>query len=200
LKDSERHEIAILLHKGHSLRSIAQTLSRSVSTISDEIARNKVGGVYDAKKAIHKAYVNRKDAKYQGMKIVDHKALRHRVEELLLEGRSPESIAGRITHKEKHLPSISGDSILRFLKSVHGRSIVYERSNEPNGSGARDERKSRSWQTENSLMYGRQSSIGVGEWVTLKQTLYSPDETVPEYCSLLLTGNFVSRSLNRYLS
>jgi IS30 family transposase len=82
-----------------------------------------VGGVYDAKKAIHKAYVNRKDAKYQGMKIVDHKALRHRVEELLLEGRSPESIAGRITHKEKHLPSISGDSILRFLKSVHGRSI-----------------------------------------------------------------------------
>lgn len=57
------------------------------------------------------------------MKIVDHKSLRERVEELLLEGRSPESIAGRITRKEKHLPSISGDSIERFLKSVHGRRI-----------------------------------------------------------------------------
>lgn len=80
-------------------------------------------GKYDSEKAAHKAYVRRKYAKYQGMKIVEHPALRKRVEELLLEGRSPEAIAGRITNKEKRLPPISADSIERFLKSVHGRKI-----------------------------------------------------------------------------
>lgn len=57
------------------------------------------------------------------MKIVGHDVLRKRVEELLKEGRSPESIAGRISHHEKKLPSISGDSIERFLRSVYGRKI-----------------------------------------------------------------------------
>lgn len=64
------------------------------------------------------------------MKIVEHAGLRKRVETLLLQGRSPESIAGRITHKEKNLPSISGDSIERFLKSVHGRKIESKRLKE----------------------------------------------------------------------
>ena len=127
MKNSERHEIAILLLKKYSLRSIAQSLCRSVSTVSDEIARNKVRGKYDPRKAAHKAYVRRKYAKFQGMKIVAHAALRKRVEDLLLEGRSPESIAGRITSKEKGLPTISGDSIERFLKSVHGRRIESSR-------------------------------------------------------------------------
>lgn len=52
-----------------------------------------------------------------------HPALRDFVEEKLLEGRSPESIAGRINNHEKGLPDISADSIERFLKSVYGRSI-----------------------------------------------------------------------------
>ena len=64
------------------------------------------------------------------MKIVEHVELRKRVEALLLEGRSPENIAGRITRKEKHLPSISGDSIERFLKSVYGRKIESKRNKE----------------------------------------------------------------------
>lgn len=64
------------------------------------------------------------------MKIVEHPALRKRVEELLLQGRSPESISGRITKREKQLPAISGDSIERFLKSVHGRKIESKRKKE----------------------------------------------------------------------
>lgn len=123
LKDSERKEIGILREKKYSLRLIAKSLKRSVSTISDEIKRNAVRGIYDAVKAIHKAYTRRRVAKYQGMKIVGHDALRKRVEELLKEGRSPESIAGRISKREKTLPAISGDSIERFLRSVYGRKI-----------------------------------------------------------------------------
>lgn len=44
-----------------------------------------------------------------------------------MEGRSPESIAGRIKNHEKYLPRISPDSIERFLKSVYGRRIEAHR-------------------------------------------------------------------------
>ncbi len=72
--------------------------------------------------------MRRRDAKYQGMKIVEHKELRTFVEEKLLEGRSPQSIAGRVTKRMKCLPSISADSIRRFLKSVYGRKIESKRN------------------------------------------------------------------------
>lgn len=62
------------------------------------------------------------------MKIVAHKALRTFVETALLEGRSPQSIAGRVTKRMKQLPSISADSIKRFLKSVYGRKIESKRN------------------------------------------------------------------------
>lgn len=57
------------------------------------------------------------------MKIVGRPELRSFVERGLKEGRSPESIAKRVNRREKHLPTISGDSVERFLKSVYGRKI-----------------------------------------------------------------------------
>ena len=99
-----------------------------MSAVLYELRRNKVKGFYDPAKAQHKAYVRRKQAKFQGKKIVEHRALWKFVEEALLEGRSPGSIAGRVNHREKHLPSISADSIERFLKSVHGRKIEAARN------------------------------------------------------------------------
>lgn len=117
----------MLLEKKYSQRSIAKALQRSVSTISDEIRLGSVNGVYDPKKADHKAYVRRRQAKFQGKKIVDNISLRESIEAKLREGRSPESIAGRIRTHETDLPSVSADSIERFLRSVHGRQIEYER-------------------------------------------------------------------------
>lgn len=141
------------------MREIAETLNRSVSTISDEIARNSVHGAYDATKAAHKACVRRKRAKYQGMKIVENPALRKRVEELLLEGRSPEAIAGRITRKERHLPSISGDSIERFLKSVHGRKIESSRHAQKTKRKWRKKRKKVTQLTDRKFIDVRPSII-----------------------------------------
>lgn len=109
------------------MRVIAGVIKRSVSTISDELERNSVKESYDPGKAHHKTYVRRKYAKYQGMKIVGHPKLRAFVEQALWEGRSPESISGRIKNHEKHFPRISADSIERFLKSVHGRRIEAHR-------------------------------------------------------------------------
>jgi IS30 family transposase len=75
-------------------------------------------------KAKHKAYTRRLNAKYQGKKIVEHKALKIFVETCLLEGQSPEDISGRLKYKyEKGLPCISKDSIYRYIKSIHGRRI-----------------------------------------------------------------------------
>lgn len=129
LKDAERDEIAILKEKGYSLRKIAKSIERSVSTVSDEIKRNKTpSGKYISRIAKQKAYVRRKYAKFQGMKIADDSKLREFVEEKLLEGRSPESISGRIRRREKHLKSISADSIERFLRSVYGRKIEARRN------------------------------------------------------------------------
>ena len=62
------------------------------------------------------------------MKIVGHRKLRDFVEHALREGRSPESIAGRINRHERYLPRISADSIERFLKSVYGGSIEAHRN------------------------------------------------------------------------
>jgi IS30 family transposase len=72
--------------------------------------------------------VRRQEAKYQGMKIIAHPRLHAFVEQKLMEGRSPESIAGRTNNHEKHLPRISADSIERFLKSVYGRRIEAHRN------------------------------------------------------------------------
>ena len=125
---SERSEISILKRKKYSIRAIARALGRSVSSISDELKRNRVRNSYDAKKAAHKAYVRRKYAKYQCMKIVEHTALRSFIERLLYDDQSPENIAGRIRQYAKRLPTISKDGVYRFIKSVYGRKIESHRN------------------------------------------------------------------------
>jgi transposase, IS30 family len=101
-------------------------MERSPNTISQEIKRNQVARSYDPKKAEHKAYVRRKYAKYQGMKIVEHGALRKEITERLMDDQSPEAIAGFI-RRNRILPSISKDGIYRFVRSVYGRRIENHR-------------------------------------------------------------------------
>ena len=87
-----------------------------------------MSGVYDPKKAQQKTYTRRRNSKFQGKKIVAHQPLRNFIEKRLMEGRSPESVAGRVKNHEKQLPAISADSIERFIKSVHGRKIEAHRN------------------------------------------------------------------------
>lgn len=116
----------VLREKGYSLRAIAKALNRSVSTISDEIKRNTVAGSYTPTKAHHKAYVRRKESKFQGMHIVHDRALQEFVEHELLQQQSPEAIAGRLATGREGLPYISADSIYRYIASAHGRQIEYK--------------------------------------------------------------------------
>ena len=114
--------------KEYSLRAIAGALDRAVSTISDELRRNEVSGRYDPRKAEHKAYVRRREAKYQGMMIVQDAKLRDFVERLLYDDQSPEAIAGRLRRHERSLRSASKDSIYRFIASPYGRRIESHRT------------------------------------------------------------------------
>ncbi len=102
-------------------------MHRSVSTVFDELTRNTTHGVYDPKKAQHKAYVRRKYARYQGKKIIEHTALRTFVEDHLEDDQSPRAIAGRIKRYEKQFPRISKNSVYRFLDSPYGSSIDFFR-------------------------------------------------------------------------
>lgn len=123
IKKAERLEIAILLNKEYSYREIARVLKRSMSSIFEEINNNSVNGIYDPKKANHKAYVKRKYSKYQGMKVVSDIKLWNYLKEKLQEDWSPENIAGRIENVDTHIKSISAKGIYKFVYSVYGRNL-----------------------------------------------------------------------------
>jgi IS30 family transposase len=99
---SDRYEIKILLDKKYSLRSIAQAMGKSVSTISDEMRRNsRKDGIYIPSLAQHKAYVRRRSASFKGKKIVSDDNLREFVEQSLMDGQTPEAISGRLKNQKK---------------------------------------------------------------------------------------------------
>lgn len=123
ISDSERRRIERLRESGKSLRMIAERLGRSVSTVSDELKRNKVRGVYDARKAQHKAYVRRWRSKQDCLKVVMDADLKHYVEERLREEWSPELISGRLEKQQKALRYASTKAVYKFVYSVHGRTL-----------------------------------------------------------------------------
>lgn len=110
--------------KGYSYADIGGALGRDAGAIWREVERNKTNGAYDPRKAARKAYVRKKYAKFQGMKIVARPALNAFVDENLLKGQSPQDISGRLKFKrEKGLSYVSKDSVYRYLVSVYGRRI-----------------------------------------------------------------------------
>ena len=57
------------------------------------------------------------------MKVVVNPELQKSVDALLLKGESPPNISGRLRKHEKILPSVSKNSIYRYIKSMYGRKI-----------------------------------------------------------------------------
>ena len=119
----ERRKIERFLKKQKSLRWIAGSLDRSASGVSDEVKLNRVNGIYNAKKAHHKAYVKRKESKIQCMKVAINAELKRFVTENISDDQSPEGISGRIKEVETRLKYASAKAIYKFVKSPHGRQI-----------------------------------------------------------------------------
>lgn len=72
--------------------------------------------------------MRRREAKYQGMKIVRHRKLQDFVEKELYDDQSPEAVAGRLAKHEKSMPYVSKDSIYRYIKSPYGRHVEHHRA------------------------------------------------------------------------
>jgi len=106
-----------LINKEYSHRSIAQVMKVNNSTISREIKRNSIAGVYDPYKAQHKSYVKRKYSKNQCMKISTSKFLTYYISICLSLTHSPEQIAGSLK-KEKSSITISHATIYKYIHNL----------------------------------------------------------------------------------
>lgn len=123
ITDSEQRRIGRLLEDGVGVREIARRLHRGVGTISEEITRNKANGVYDARKAKHKARVRRQKSKIQCLKVAMDEDLKQYVAENIVAEQSPSGISGRIKKVDQHIKYASPKAIYKFVYSVHGRKI-----------------------------------------------------------------------------
>lgn len=94
LSSEERSVIAVLLEEGRSLRYVARKIGRSISSVSDEVRRNSVGGAYDAFTAHFQSGIRRWDANRKNP--MKDEFLQTHVRVQLKEGWSPEVIAGRL--------------------------------------------------------------------------------------------------------
>jgi len=115
----ERDQIAIDLASGLSLRKIARKLSRSVSTISDEIKRNSSKEGYKPSLAhtISKAR-NWQCRKTNPLK--DPRIYSYVIDKLRC-GWSPEQIAGRLKRKSRGKTVICHETIYRHIYSPNGK-------------------------------------------------------------------------------
>ena len=120
---AERDELWFLLKKDYSHRDIAAMLGKTHGAVGYEIKENSTKGIYDPKKAQHKAYVSRKYSKYQGMKVHEDRKLESYVQEKLALDWSPEEISGRIKYVDRQIKYVSAKGIYKYVYSVFGRLV-----------------------------------------------------------------------------
>lgn len=118
----ERNELSVLLKKGYSYSDIARVLGKSHSSVSREVNKNSVRGIYGPDKANQKARTRRKDSKYQNMKINESAEFLEFLEQSLKAGWTPEEIAGR-WNRDHAAPQFSFKSIYKYLYSIFGQRL-----------------------------------------------------------------------------
>jgi len=119
----ERNELSILLKKGHSQRDIEYALNKNHSSISREINRNSVNGIYDPSKAHRKSRVRRNKSKYQNKKINESPVFASYLEEKLKIGWTPEQISGRWKKDNPNEKRFSFKAIYKYLYSPYGQRL-----------------------------------------------------------------------------
>ena len=121
LTNVERSEIAILLSKNYSLRSIAKVLGRSPNTISYEIKNNSVNGDYDPIKAKNKSRLSRRKRRWQWMKITCQPELQDFIVSKLKVDWSPEEISGYLKVNPEIGFYVSAPGIYKWLYSSYAQ-------------------------------------------------------------------------------
>lgn len=119
LSPSERDQIALSLAAGVSLRSIARNLSRSVSTISDEVKRNSVEDVYQPHEA--QALSEERNRASRRLNPLKSPWIYSYTVRKLRSGWSPEQIAGRLKRTHQGKTMICHETIYRYIDSTEGK-------------------------------------------------------------------------------
>jgi IS30 family transposase len=113
-------EIAILLEKKYSLRSIARVLSRGKSTISYEVKENSTSGIYDPKKADAKARLRKRMRRFQWSKIEEHPELKAFIIQKLCVHWNPDEISGYMKKHRREAGYLSKTAIYQWLRTARG--------------------------------------------------------------------------------
>ncbi len=108
----DRIKLEALLLVKIRYRDISPVLKKSISSISVEIKRNSIDGLYYAEKANHKAYTRRYNTKKGMCKIVDLELMPH-INEKLIKKWSPERISGDL--KMNKMNYVSKNCIYRYV-------------------------------------------------------------------------------------
>jgi len=120
LNQNDRDRIEALLGAGQRPATIAKILRVNKSTIGREIKKRKrKEGKYEATLAQQKAYVKRRESKYQGMKVESDPVLKTYIIRQLKEKHSPDEISGRLKREKKIY--IGKDAIYHWLYSAWGQ-------------------------------------------------------------------------------
>jgi len=139
LSFEERFTIEKLYGAHVVIREIARFLGRSPNTISREIKRNTVCGVYDAYKAKHKAYARRWGAKKQCLKVAMDSFLVQFVESKLVLKWSPKQISGYLD-RELGI-TCSAKAVYKFAESRGLDHHLFWRWNKQKGGPKRTTHK-----------------------------------------------------------
>jgi transposase, IS30 family len=139
LNFEERFVIEKLWTGGSLIRDIASYLGRSPNTISRELKKNMVKGIYDAKKAQLKANQRRWRAKRQCLKVAMDSFLVNFVESKLKLKWTPKSISGYL--REELGISCSAKAIYKYIEHRGLEYQLFWRWNNKKGGPKRQKHK-----------------------------------------------------------
>ncbi len=158
LSFEERFVIEKLYSAGTCIRSIAEFLHRSPNTVSREISKNSVKGIYSAEKAKEKAYSKRWGAKKQCLKVAMDSFLATFVKEKIWKKWSPGQVSGYL--KLEYGVTCSPKAIYKYAESRCLEHLLFSGWNKRKGG-----RKRGHWKTAHDgrkYIDERPEKVGVG--------------------------------------
>jgi len=139
LQFEERFVIEKLSGANVTIREIAEFLERSPNTVSRELSKNIVNGIYDAKKAQLRVNQRRWRAKRQCLKVAMNSFLVRFVESKLKEKWTPKSISGYL--KRELGISCSAKAIYKYIEHRGLEYQLFWRWNKKSGGSKRKQHK-----------------------------------------------------------
>jgi len=123
LTKEERDKLAVLRSRGWKLREIAEKVGRSIGTLSRELKRNTAHGIYLPHKAQERA--EKRETEEHKCKRLKTYALQYDIERQIMEGWSPEIIAGRLKKENGDKAVISHEAIYQWVYSSAPHLVGY---------------------------------------------------------------------------